>query len=66
VVPLARYIEALHSQRPDMTLTVVLPELIPRHSWQRLLHGGIAPRLRRNLRHQPRIVVTTFPFLLPG
>ena len=65
VVPLARYIEALHSQRPEITLTVVLPELIPRQGWQRLLHGGIAGRLRRNLRRQPRIVVTTFPFLLP-
>ena len=66
VVPLARYIEALHAQRPEITLTVVLPELIPRHSWQRLLHAGIAGRLRRALRHQPRIVVTTVPFLLPA
>jgi len=66
VVPLARYIEALHSERPEVILTVVLPELVPRHSWERALHGGIAPRLRRSLRHQPRVVVTTFPFLLPG
>ncbi len=65
VVPLARYIEALHSQRPDMTISVILPELVPARAWQRLLHGGIASRLRRSLAHRPRIVVTTVPFLLP-
>jgi amino acid transporter len=58
VVPLARYIEALHRQRSDVTVTVVLPELIPRHPWQRVMHAGIASRLRRALLSEPRIVVT--------
>jgi amino acid transporter len=62
VVPLARYIEALHRQRADITLTVVLPELIPRHNWQRLMHSGISSRLRRALRDETRIVVATIPF----
>jgi hypothetical protein len=66
VVPLARYIQALHRQRVDVTMTVVLPELIPRHPWQRVLHAGVAARLRRALRNEPRIVVTTVPFHLPG
>jgi len=66
VVPLARYIEALHRQRTDVTVTVVLPELIPRHQWQRVLHAGIASRLRRALLNEPRIVVATVPFHLPA
>jgi hypothetical protein len=66
VVPLARYIQALHRQRADVTVTVVLPELIPRHAWQRALHAGVPTRLRRALRNEPRIVVTTVPFHLPG
>jgi amino acid transporter len=66
VVPLARYIEALHRQRTDVTVTVVLPELIPRHQWQRVLHAGVASRLRRALLNEPRIVVATVPFHLPG
>jgi len=66
VVPLARYIEALHRQRTDVTVTVVLPELIPRHPWQRMLHAGVASRLRRALLAEPRIVVATVPFHLPG
>jgi len=66
VVPLARYVEALATQRPDVTLTVVLPELIPPHAWERIMHAGIAARVRRALRSQSRVVVATVPFHLPG
>ena len=44
VAPLACYIDALRTQRPDLKLTVVLPELIVRHRWQQLLHNGTARR----------------------
>lgn len=66
VVPLTRYIEALHDQRTDMTITVILPELVPARAWQHLLQGGTGGRLRRSLRHRARVVVTTVPFLLPA
>ncbi|MFJ6212822.1 APC family permease [Streptomyces sp. NPDC092296] len=62
VAPLVNYIEALHRQRPDLTLTVILPEIVTRHWWHRPLHSGLAARLRRALRPLPRIVVTTVPF----
>lgn len=62
VAPLVNYIEALHDQRPDLTLTVVLPEIVVRHRRHRLLHNRLAPRLRRALRPLPKIVVTTVPF----
>jgi hypothetical protein len=65
VAPLACYIDALRTQRPDLTLTVVLPELIVKHRWQQLLHNGTARRLRRALRRQPGVVVTTIPIHLP-
>ena len=58
------YIDALRTQRPDLTLTVVLPELIVRHRWQQLLHNGTARRLRRALRRQPGVVITTIPLHL--
>jgi hypothetical protein len=66
VAPLARYLRLLHAQAPDFTVTVVLPELVVARAWHRLLHNGVAPRLRRALRHLPGIVVTTVPFHLPG
>jgi hypothetical protein len=64
VVPTARYLEALHDQRPDLTITVLLPELIV-GGWQRILHNQMASRLRRALRTHPGIVVSTVPFHLP-
>lgn len=62
VAPLVNYIESLHRQRPDLTLTVILPEIVVRHWRHRLLHNRLAPRLRRALRPLPKIVVTTVPF----
>ncbi len=62
VAPLVHYIEALHRQRPDLTLTVILPEIVPRHWWHRVLHSRTAARLRHALRPLPKIVVTTVPF----
>jgi amino acid transporter len=65
VPPMVNYIESLRRQGPDLTLTVVLPEIVVRRWWQRALHNRIAPRLRRALRPLPKIVVTTVPFHLP-
>jgi hypothetical protein len=65
VAPMVNYIESLHRQSPELTLTVILPEIVVRHRWQRVLHNGTAPRLRRALRPLPKIVVTTVPFHLP-
>ena len=64
VAPLVNYIAALHHQRPELTLTVILPEIVVRHWWQRILHNRVALRLRRALRPLPKIVITTIPFHL--
>jgi Amino acid permease len=65
VAPLVNYIWSLHRLRPDLTLTVILPELVVRHWWHRILHNRTAARLRRALRPLPKVVVTTVPFHLP-
>ncbi|MCB5912193.1 APC family permease [Streptomyces sp. SF28] len=62
VAPLVHYIEALHAKRPDLTLTVILPEIVTMRRRYRLLHSRIAPRLRHALRPLPKIVITTVPF----
>ena len=66
VAPLANYIEALHHQQPDITLTVIVPEIVPARRWESILHGRIAQRLRRILIRQEGIVVTSIPFHLEG
>lgn len=63
--PLANYIAALHRQRLDVLLTLVVPELIVARRWQRLLHNRIAAHLRGALIGYEGIVITTVPFHLP-
>jgi amino acid transporter len=65
VAPLANYIAALHRQRPDVTLTLVVPEIVVARRWQRILHSRIAARLRASLIAYEGIVITTVPFHLP-
>ncbi len=64
--PLANYIEALHRQRPDVTLTLVVSEIVVHRPWQRVLHSRIAVRLRNALRDDEGIVITSVPFHLPS
>ena len=63
--PLAAYVWALHEQRPDLTITVVLPEIVAKRWWRQPLHSNVASRLRRALRPLPGIVITSVPFHLP-
>jgi hypothetical protein len=64
VGPIINYLEALHTQQPGLTLTVVVPELKVRRRWHRLLHDRLGDRLRRGLEHPPGIAVTEVPFHL--
>jgi hypothetical protein len=64
VAPLARYIQAIHQQRPELVLTVFVPETVDRHWRHQLLHNRIAVRLRRVLRTQPKTVIAEVPFHL--
>jgi hypothetical protein len=61
IPPLAHYVEALHTLRPDLTLTAILPEIVVRHWWHQLLHTRTGHRLRRALRSLPGIVITSIP-----
>jgi hypothetical protein len=66
VAPMVNYIESLHNERPDLTLTVILPQLVVRHWQHRILHNRTAARMRRALRPLHKVVVTTVPFHLPS
>jgi hypothetical protein len=53
-----------HTSRPDTVVTVVLPELVPRHWWENLLHNQTALFFKRVLLFEPGVVVTSVPFHL--
>jgi hypothetical protein len=63
--PLVTYIEELREQQPDTVLTVVLPEYVPRHWWEQVLHNQTALRIKAALLFKPGIVVTNVPYM-PG
>jgi hypothetical protein len=64
VGPLLAYIDAMHAQHPDKTLTVVLPEMVPAHWWEQVLHNQTALRLKAALLFRPGIVVADVPYHL--
>ncbi len=54
VQPLLRYLDALRQRNPEAAVTVVLPELVPRHFWNQLLHNHRAFQVKTELlrRHE--------------
>jgi hypothetical protein len=53
-----------HTERPDTVVTVVLPEVIPRHWWENALHNQTALFVKRLLLREPQVVLTSVPFHL--
>jgi amino acid transporter len=53
-----------HTTRGDTIVTVVLPELIPRHWWENLLHNQTGLFIKRLLLSEPRVILTSVPFHL--
>jgi hypothetical protein len=65
---LVEYVTAIDDQHPDyaVMVMVVLPEAIPRHWWEGVLHNQTALRLKAMLLFHPNIVVADVPYHLHG
>jgi hypothetical protein len=61
-----RYIDLVERRHPDGTavVTVLLPEFIPAHWWENLLHTHTALMIKGALLFRPRTAVTSVPFHL--
>jgi amino acid transporter len=57
VAPFLAYVDAVDRSNPRGRITVVLPEFVPAHFWQNLLHNQPATRLRRALMRRPNTAV---------
>jgi amino acid transporter len=64
VAPMLAYVESLARVEPDVKIAVVLPGMIPRHWWERLLHNQDTLRLKPHLRRMPRVRIIDFPYRL--
>jgi amino acid transporter len=58
------YIDHLDEEHPGVTVTVVLPELVPAHWWEQPLHTQTALRLKAALLFRPGTVVISVPYHL--
>jgi hypothetical protein len=63
--PLLGYIETIAQRRqPDETITIVVPQFVPRHRWHNLVHSQAAIWLRMALLFKRGIVITDVPYQL--
>ena len=62
VGPLVSYIVELQQQNPGVTINVVLPEYVPSHWWEQVLHNQTALRIKAALLFRPGVVVTSVPY----
>jgi hypothetical protein len=62
VQPLLAYIDGMDRTAPNHVVTVVLPEFVPKHFWQRFLHNQLAERLKDALIKRPNTAIVEVPF----
>lgn len=58
------YIEEILEKEPDSWVTVVIPEILPAHWWQSILHNQRALLLKTALLFKDRVILTDVPFHL--
>jgi amino acid transporter len=63
IEPLLEYIEGIASKRqPNETITIVVPQFVPKHWYHNLLHTNTVIWLRLALLFKPGIVITDVPY----
>jgi amino acid transporter len=62
IQPIMAYIEGIDLSQPNQMVTVVLPEFLPKHFWQRFLHNQLASKLKKELMDRPNTVVVEVPY----
>jgi hypothetical protein len=62
--PLMRYIDAVQRERTDDVVTIIVPELVSRKWWHRLLHNQAGPLIRFALASRRDVIVTNVRFFL--
>ncbi|MBC7837182.1 MAG: APC family permease [Nitrospiraceae bacterium] len=58
------YIEQILEKEPDIWVTVVIPEILPAHWWQSILHNQRALFLKTALLFKDRVILIDVPFHL--
>lgn len=62
--PLLEYLDHIQARSQDEMVTIVLPEFLPRHWWQHVLHNQTALLVKAALLYRRNTVVADVPYLL--
>jgi len=62
--PFLDYLDDIQSRGDDQIVTIVLPEFLPRHWWQHILHNQTALLIKGALLFRKNTVVADVPYLL--
>src|SRR2546425_11895250 len=62
--PLLDYLDQIQSRGGEQMVTIVLPEFLPRHWWQHVLHNQTALLVKGALLFRKNTVVADVPYLL--
>ena len=62
--PVIEYIDQAIVDNPGDLITVIVPEAVPKHWWQRFLHNNVAIGLKVALSSRRNVVVTSVRYLL--
>jgi amino acid transporter len=61
--PVLDYVKRIANERqPNETITIVVPQFVPRKQWHNILHAQTAVLLRLALLFKPGIVITNVPY----
>lgn len=58
VSPIIDYVDQTLSEDPEVFVTVIVPESVPRYAWHRILHTNAAIPLKAALGSRRRVVIT--------
>ncbi len=65
VEPILAEVDRFRLAEPDVCLTIILPEFVTNHWWERVLHGQMAIRIKAQLMLKPGVIVTSVRMHLP-
>ncbi|WP_172357024.1 APC family permease [Lactococcus insecticola] len=66
VKPVVRYVDLISksAQKKNHTVTIVVPQFVPKHSWQNVLHNQMSVRMRFYLSWRDNVVVSNYSYHL--
>jgi amino acid transporter len=62
--PLMRYLDEVHAEQPNQTITVIIGEFVPTNWWEHMLHGDTGLFLKLALLGRKDVVVTNVRYWL--